>query len=154
MSRDETYLRQAIEQAKQAKAKGNLPYGCVLVDAAGQIILQAGNTIVSDNDCLAHAEINLIRTASQSCDNKILAQCTIYTSDEPCPMCTSAIYWSGIGRLVYGLSKKEYYRVMGRDNSHNVFDMPVRELLAKGGRQVEVVGPLLETEVAQIHRSK
>ena len=66
-------------------------------------------------------------------------------------MCTSAIYWSGIGKLVYGLSKSEYYRLVGRDDPNGVFEMPTRELLAKGGRKLEVVGPLLEEEASLLH---
>ena len=66
-------------------------------------------------------------------------------------MCTSAIYWSGIGKLVYGLSKEKYYEIVGKDDPNWVFEMPVRALLDKGGRKLEVIGPLLEEEAAVLH---
>ena len=66
-------------------------------------------------------------------------------------MCTAAIYWSGIGKLVYGLSKESYYKIVGRDNPNWVFEMPVRELLARGERKIEVIGPLLEEEASMLH---
>lgn len=151
MIEEKQLVRRAIEMAKSSKIKGNLPFGCILVNENGKVILEGENTINTDKDCLAHAEINLIREASKQYGYEYLNSCTIYTSDEPCPMCTSAIYWSGIGKLVYGLSKEEYYKIMGRENPNWVFEIPVRELLAKGGRKLEVIGPLLEEEVREVH---
>ncbi len=151
MKNDQDFVKVAIEAAKTSKKKGNLAFGCILVNKAGEVILTGENTINTDRDCLAHAEINLIREASKIYDYAYLNRCSIYTSDEPCPMCTSAIYWSGIGKLVYGLSKTEYYKITGRDNPNWVFEMPVRELLEKGGRKLEVIGPLLEEEASILH---
>ena len=151
MTNHEEYIRMAIEIAKESKKKGNLPFGCVLVNKNGEVLLKGKNTINTDVDCLAHAEINLIRDASKKFDYSYLNNCSIYTSDEPCPMCTSAIYWSGIGKLVYGLSKTEYYKIVGRDNPNWVFEMATRELLEKGGRKLEVIGPLLEEEAYILH---
>lgn len=148
---DEKYIRVAIEVAKEAKSNGDLPFGCLLVKESGEVLLKGKNSINTDHDCLAHAEINLIRAASKSYDHSFLHDCTIYTSDEPCPMCTAAIYWSGIGKLVYGLSKESYYKIVGRDNPNWVFEMPVRELLARGERKIEVIGPLLEEEASMLH---
>ncbi|MBO0340286.1 nucleoside deaminase [Muricauda lutimaris] len=124
----------------------------MLVSGNGQVLLKGKNTITTDIDCLAHAEINLIRAASKKYDHCILNNCTIYTSDEPCPMCTSAIYWSGIGRIVYGLSKKTYYQIVGRNDPNWVFELPVRDVLANGGRKVDVIGPLLEEEASILHK--
>lgn len=151
MKDDKELVRTAIEVAKESKKKGNLPFGCVLVNEDGKVVLKGENTIHTDHDCLAHAEINLIREACKKYDFSYLNSCSIYTSDEPCPMCTAAIYWSGIGRLVYGLSKSAYYKIVGRDNPNWVFEMPTRELLEKGGRKLEVIGPLIEEEAAVLH---
>lgn len=150
---DEKYIRMAIETAKVSKRNGNLPFGCILIDENGEVLLRGENTINTDSDCLAHAEINLIREASKKYDFPYLNNCSIYTSDEPCPMCTSAIYWSGIGRLVYGLSKTNYYKIVGRNDPNWVFEMPVRELLEKGGRELQVVGPMLEEEASTLHKN-
>lgn len=77
--------------------------------------------------------------------------CTIHTSVEPCPMCTSAIYWSGIGKLAYALSKTQYYDIEKRRNPDWTFEMPAWELLQKGGRKVEVRGPGLPREASEAY---
>jgi len=151
MKTGEDYLRMAIKTAKKSKENGNLAFGCILVSRSDEIILRGENTINTDNDCLAHAEINLIRDACKKYEYSFLNDCSIYTSNEPCPMCTSAIYWSGIGKLVYGLSKTEYYRIVGRDDPRWVFEMPTKELLKYGSRKLEVVGPILEDEASILH---
>ena len=152
MNQDENFIRDAIEMAKTSKVKGNLPYGCILVNKEGEVVLKGENTINTDHDILAHAEINLLREASKIYSHSVLNSFTIYTSDEPCPMCASAIYWTGVGKLVYGLSKPEYYNIVGRENPNWVFEMSAKEVLSKGGRNVEVVGPLLEDEAATLHK--
>jgi len=151
-SNRETLLRVAIEVAKRSKVNGNLTYGCILVDEYNQVILEGENSVLTENDCLGHAEINLIKVASKKYDTEFLNRCTIYTSDEPCPMCSSAIFWSGISTLVFGLSKRKFYQEFGRDNPAIDFDISSREILAAGGRKIEVIGPMLEDEVLKIHR--
>ena len=94
METDLNFVRKAIDVAKTSQQKGNLPYGCILVNKEGTVLLTGENTINTDQDCLAHAEINLIRDACKIYDHDYLKTCTIYTSDEPCPMCASAIFWS------------------------------------------------------------
>jgi tRNA(Arg) A34 adenosine deaminase TadA len=131
MIHKENYVRAAINIAKTSKENGNLPYGCVLVNMEGNIVLQGENTINTDQDMLAHAEINLLRKASKIYTHAELKSFTIYTSDEPCPMCASAIYWTGIGKLVYGLSKTTYYDEVGRDNPDWVFEMSAKEYYQK-----------------------
>lgn len=152
METHKKFVKMAIEIARESKRKGNLPLGCILVTRDGQVLLKGENTITTDNDCLAHAEINLIMEASKKYDHCFLNNCTLYTSDEPCPMCTSAIYWSGIGKIVYGLSKEAYYQIVGRNDPNWVFEIPVRDVLAKGGRKVEVFGPLLEEGASNLHK--
>lgn len=152
METDLNFVRKAIDVAKTSQQKGNLPYGCILVNKEGTVLLTGENTINTDQDCLAHAEINLIRDACKIYDHDYLKTCTIYTSDEPCPMCASAIFWSGIGKLAYGLSKSEYYKIVGRDDPNWDFEIPVRDVLNSGGRAVEVLGPLLEEEAAELHK--
>ena len=153
MKQYETFMQEAIGMAKISKAKGNLPYGCILVDNQGNIVLKGENTINTDHDMLAHAEINLLREASKIYSHADLNSFTIYTSDEPCPMCASAIYWTGVGKLVYGLSKTEYYNIVGRIDSNWVFEMSAKEVLSKGSRHVDVIGPVLENKVSKLHKN-
>lgn len=149
---EEVLLRKAFAIARRSQTNGNLPYGCLLVDEKNEIILEGENSVLTERDALGHAEINLIRNASQTYSPEFLAKCTIYTSDEPCPMCSSAIFWGGIGKLVFGLSKARYYQEFGRSNPSIDFEISSQTILSAGGRKVEVVGPLLEDEALMIHK--
>jgi len=103
---DEVFLRQAIELSRSAVRHGNEPFGACLVSKSGELLLTAENTIyVPVTDVTCHAETNLVRLATQKLKPEILKDCTLYTSTEPCLMCTGAIQWSGIRRIVYGVSK-------------------------------------------------
>ncbi len=147
------WIRRAVQVAKRSTTHGNLPYGCVLVDSHGNLLQEGENSVNTDNDALAHAEINLLHQASKRYDYQFLKSCTIYTSVEPCPMCASAIFWSGVGRLVFGLSKAKYFVEFSRENPDVCFDLSCRELLKFGGRQVKIEGPLLEQEVLLLHQT-
>src|SRR3982074_1160774 len=92
--------------------------------------------------------------ASQACTTiapEILSAATIYSSAEPCAMCAGAIYWAGIGRLVYGLSEHRLRGLTGIPPENPTLDLPCREVFKSGQRPTEVVGPLLEDEAAAPH---
>ena len=103
----ETFIRQAIELSLSAVKHGNHPFGACLVSKDGEVLLTAENTcIVPKTDITRHAELNLISMATQKFSRDILEQCTLYTSCEPCLMCTGAFRWSGIRQLVYALTNE------------------------------------------------
>ena len=143
-------LENAIETANSARKNGNHPFGAVLTDASGEIIIRAENTVVTSRDITAHAELNLVREASARYDPEYLASCTLYSSTEPCPMCSGAIFWSNIRRLVYGLSEEGLYELTGDDNNE-VLLLSCREVLAQGKKSIEVIGPLLEEKARGPH---
>ena len=88
------FLRQAIEIARQNVASGRGgPFGAVIVKD-GQIIAQAGNEVLAENDPTLHAEVNAIRRACKKLNTFELKDCVIYSSCEPCPMCLGAVYWA------------------------------------------------------------
>jgi tRNA(Arg) A34 adenosine deaminase TadA len=147
---DQKYIRMAIRIAQQSRDHGNHPFGALLVDSNGQVLLEAENTVVTSDDTTGHAETNLVRLASKMYDGDFLAECTLYTSTEPCPMCAGAIFWTNIGRLVYGLSEDQLYQIIGRD-AEDVLVLPCREVFARGNRPTKVIGPLLEAEARQVH---
>ncbi len=147
---DHNHIRGAIALAAQARANGNHPFGALLADAQGAVLLQAENSVVTDHDCTAHAELNLVRQASRTLPTATLATCTLYTSTEPCPMCAGAIFWSQIGRVVYGLSEQGLYQATGATADKLL--IPCRSILSAGARPVEVAGPLLEDEAREVHR--
>jgi len=147
---DERLIRAAIVTAQSARENGNHPFGALLVDENGDILLEAENTVETENDCTGHAETNLIRKASRRYGKEFLAGCSLYTSTEPCAMCAGAIFWGNVGRVVFGLSEKRLYEVAGEKNE-GVLMLPCREVFARGKRSIEVVGPILEEEAIKVH---
>jgi tRNA(Arg) A34 adenosine deaminase TadA len=140
-------LRQAIETARRARAHGNHPFGALLASESGEVLLEAENTVLTGHDVTGHAETNLIRLASGRLAKEVLAACTLYTSTEPCAMCAGAIYWAGVGRVVYGLSEVGLHAQFGSSG----LLLPCREVFARGGREVQVLGPALEDEAWEVH---
>lgn len=148
---DLAYLRQAITIAKHAREQGNHPFGALLVDPEGQVLAEAENTVVTEQDCTGHAELNLVRIASQQFSRKTLAQCTLYTSTEPCAMCAGAIHWSGVGRIVYALSEAQLYELTGSDPANETMQLPCREVFSRCRRSITIEGPALEEEAKAVH---
>jgi len=150
-ARDEELLRASFEVASRAAAAGNNPFGAILADHDGKILLKAENTVVTESDITGHAEINLVRmTIGKSLDD-MLRSCTLYASSEPCAMCAGAIYWGSIGRVVYGLSQERFYSLLGGSREQEALALHIRDVLDRGGRPTEVIGPALEDEAARVH---
>lgn len=103
---DEKYMQMAIDLSIENVENGGGPFGAVIVKD-GNIVATGANRVVPNNDPTAHAEVTAIRKACAELGTFKLDGCTIYSSCEPCPMCLSAIYWSGISRLCYGNTKKD-----------------------------------------------
>ena len=141
-------LRQAITLAQRARERGNGPFGALLVDERGTILLEAENTRFTQGDCTGHAEINLLREASRRFPPELLACCTLYTNAEPCGMCAGAIFWSGVGRAVFALSLPRLWTLAG--NPFDQLGIRCAEVLATGRRPVEVVGPAIEDDAAAV----
>jgi tRNA(Arg) A34 adenosine deaminase TadA len=148
---DFTLIRRAILIARRAVDHGNHPFGALLVDGAGQVLLESENTVETAKDPTGHAETNLVRAAGAKFSKAELSGMTLYTSTEPCAMCSGAIYWAGIGRVVYGLSEAGLLKITGDNPSNETMHLPCREVLARGQRAVSVTGPLLEEEAAAVH---
>jgi tRNA(Arg) A34 adenosine deaminase TadA len=147
----EQFLRRSFEVARRALTHGNHPFGAILVNEAGGVLLEVENGYMPDRDMTGHAERLLATAASKQFDPKFLASCTLYTSAEPCCMCAGAMYWAGIGRLVYGLSERRLKTITGNHAKNPTLDLPCRTVFAAGQRHVDVIGPLLEDEAAAIH---
>ena len=150
---DEHFLRLAFAVAERSREGGDHPFGSILVGPDGEVLIEAGNGFSSEGgDRTAHAE-RLLAARAKVYDQALLAGCTLYSSAEPCAMCAGAIYWSGIGRLVYGQSEADLKRVTGDHPENPTLDLPCRVVFAAGQRKVEVVGPLLEDEAAALQES-
>jgi tRNA(Arg) A34 adenosine deaminase TadA len=149
---DETHLRRAFEVARRAQEHGNHPFGAILVGPDGDVLIEQENGYLPGHDMTGHAERLLATAASKKYRPQRLARCTMYTSAEPCAMCAGAVYWAGIGRLVYGLSEKRLKEITGNHAENPTLDLPCRTVFAAGQRQVEVVRPLIEDEAAELHK--
>lgn len=103
MEENEKYMKEALRQAAQAEAEGEVPVGAVIV-CRGRIIGKGHNMTERLNDPTAHAEMIAITAATEAMGGKYLNDCTLYVTVEPCPMCAGALAWSQIGRVVYGAS--------------------------------------------------
>jgi tRNA(Arg) A34 adenosine deaminase TadA len=105
---DFTFLRRAIGIATAAIATGDDPYGSLLAGPQGEILIEAHNTVRRDNDITAHPELKLARWAASELGPGMAARTTMYTSCQPCGMCSGAIDRSGLGRVVYALSTEQW----------------------------------------------
>jgi tRNA(Arg) A34 adenosine deaminase TadA len=146
---DTNLLKAAIDLARSAREHGNHPFGALIADADGHVLVQAENTVITERDCTGHAETNVMRAASKAFPPSTLAACTLYTSTEPCPMCSGAIFWGNVGRVVFALSQGGFYSLTG--SSPDALPLSCREVLGHAGRHVEVVGPALEEEALKVH---
>jgi len=117
----EHYMRQALELAKRAASKGEVPVGCVI--ARNDLIVGHGyNTRERDQNAVAHAEINAITQACHTLNSWRLDDCAMYVTLEPCPMCAGAIFNAKIPRLYYGARDKKAGAISGL---MHMFDYPL-----------------------------
>ena len=147
-------MRRAIELSAMSRKNGNDPFGALLADANGSILLEAENTALSDKAVTAHAEQNLVTEASKqfSCDE--LNRLILYTSCEPCAMCAGAIFFAGIRSVVYGLSADSLFKMWATQHnlSPALLDLSCRDVFSRcASHPTIVIGPVLEEEAAVPH---
>ncbi|HXN35507.1 MAG TPA: nucleoside deaminase [Opitutaceae bacterium] len=137
---DEAFMREAIRLSEEAVRSGRGgPFGCVVV-RAGSVVGRGSNQVTSTCDPTAHAEIVAIREACRALGTFQLADCTLYASCEPCPMCLSAVYWARIPSVFYGNSRKDAAAI-GFDDEFIYSEIP----LAPERRKVAMM-PMLRGE--------
>ena len=150
---DLALLRRTIALSEQSRARGRHPFAALVADEHGNVISEAGNnSMPPDGDPTQHAELVAAAKAARLRTPQQLARATLYTSAEPCCMCAGAVYWTGIGRVVYALSEHALLGLTGDHPENPTFSLPCREVFARGQRAVAVLGPLLEDEAAAAHR--
>jgi tRNA(adenine34) deaminase len=108
-------MRMALHEAQRAFEANEVPVGAVIV-CEGRVIARAHNLVERLNDPTAHAEMQAFTAAAEYLGGRILSQCTLYVTLEPCLMCAGASYWGQIGRIVFGAwdDKRGYSTVVGR----------------------------------------
>ena len=145
MSQIEVYIRRTIELAQQARERGNHPFGALLV-ADARVVMEAENTVVSENSPIHHAEMNLVEGAWRELPPEVIRRSTLYTSTEPCPMCTGAIFWSGIRRVVFCLPALDLGEM-----ANDRFCGPCELLFNRADQKTEIIGPVLADEGRRVH---
>ncbi|MEL0622826.1 nucleoside deaminase [Marinomonas arenicola] len=150
-SQDEQHLRYSFQLANEAKQQGIHPFSAVLVDATGKVLMDQVNGYLPDLDMTGHAERVIMTRASKAYRPDFLNQCTLFVSAEPCAMCAGAIYWAGVGRVVYGLSEERLKAITGNHPENPTLALPCRNVFDSGQRPTVVIGPALEDEAAALH---
>ncbi len=139
-------MRLAIEASAEALADGDMPFGATLVSPQGEILLVAANNQNSAADCTGHAEMVLVRTAQKQLGLKALRGATVYASGEPCAMCSGAMFWAEIRRVVYAASTVQIGAALGGPQ------LPARsaDVLADASPTMVVEGPLMADEACAV----
>jgi tRNA(adenine34) deaminase len=139
-SRDEAFMHRALEQARAARAAGEIPVGAVLVRDDAVVAVGANRPIAS-HDPTAHAEVEVLRAAGRSLGSYRLTDTTLYVTLEPCVMCAAAIVHARVRRLVFGAWDP---RAGGAGSITDVFTLPGLN------HRVDVFGGVLTDECAQL----
>ena len=150
-AQDQRHLRAAIAWAAVARARGNRPFGAVLVAPDDRVLAEAYCDTHQTGDCTGHAETNAVRAASPQHDRAVLATSTLYSSAEPCVMCAGAIFWSGIGRVVFGIDAVRLREFRGERTEQRDAALSCRDVFAAASHPIECVGPALLAEAGASH---
>ena len=143
-TRDERFMRLALDQARSAGERGEIPIGAIVVDDTGSVIASAGNARDELHDPTAHAEVLALREAGRVRGDRLLAGCTLYVTLEPCPMCAGAVVMARVNRLVFGAWNEEYGASGSRWDIVRDRRLPHRP---------EVLGGVLDDECGELVRS-
>ncbi len=140
----EEFIKKVNELAYQSAKNGNDPFAALLVKD-NKIVATTLDTSVEQSDPTSHAELDLIRTFCKENNIFSLEDYTLFSSTEPCVMCSGAIHWSRIGKVVYSVSQEAL------NNSNNGNLKPSCDSIVNvGKRKVEVVGPIFEDDGFQV----
>ncbi len=148
---DGTYLRKAIAWSCTARARGNRPFGAIVVGASGQLLAEAYCNTTETGDCTGHAETNAVRQLSPHVGRDALSRATLYSSAEPCVMCAGAIFWSGIGRVVFGIDAERLRVFRGERAEQRDAELSCRDVFAASPHAIECIGPALIEEASAPH---
>ena len=142
-------MARAAELAASAAAKGNSPYGALLVKD-GKIVMEFENNANTSGDVTHHAETGLISASTVKLGKAFVSQCVLYTSTEPCIMCCGSIRSAGVKKIVYGCTATQVSLLHGRKLPFN--PLQIREVYTRiGATDVTILGPLLEGEGLAVH---
>jgi tRNA(adenine34) deaminase len=150
--RDGRYLRKAIVWSHAGRRRGNRPFGAVVVSEAGEVLAEAYCDSTETGDCTGHAETNAVRMlGARKVSRDELAKATLYSSAEPCVMCAGAIFWSAIGRVVYGVDAQRLRVFRGERADQRDAELSCHDVFRASPHRIECVGPALVDEASAAH---
>jgi len=154
--RDGRYLRKAVVWSHAARRRGNLPFGAVIVSATNEVLAEAHCDTAETGDATGHAELNAVRALAErklppEALAEVLAGATIYASGEPCVMCAGAIFWVGIGRVVFGIDAERLRVFRGDHADQRDIALSCRDVFRASPRPIECIGPALIDEAVAAH---
>lgn len=150
-ARDEEFLRRSFQAERRAVEHGNLPFGSILVDGDGEVVLESENRSITERDPTAHAETMLMHEAARTFEPDYLARCTMYSSAEPCAMCAGAVYWANVRRVVYGLDLPGLDAIVSDDPANPTPHLRADVVLNGGKYPIALEGPALLEEARAVH---
>jgi tRNA(adenine34) deaminase len=150
--RDGAYLRRAIAWSRSGRERGNRPFGAVVVSERGDVLAEAWCNTGETGDCTGHAETNAVRQVSPRFDRETLSRATLYSSAEPCVMCAGAIFWSNIGRVVYGIDAVRLRVFRGERAEQRDAELSCRDVFAASPHPITCIGPALIDEASVVHQ--
>jgi tRNA(Arg) A34 adenosine deaminase TadA len=150
--RDGRYLRKAIVWSHAARRRGNRPFGAIIVSAEGEVLAEAYCNTAETGDVTGHAETNAVRLlAERGLSREALAGATLYSSAEPCVMCAGAIFWSNIGRVVFGIDAERLRFFRGERQDQRDAVLSCRDVFEASPHPIECIGPALLEEASAAH---
>jgi tRNA(Arg) A34 adenosine deaminase TadA len=148
------YMLKAIEKAEKSTPLNQYAIGAIIVSANNEIIAASYTSTHKNNDATAHAEINAIREACSKSNDRYLIGCWLYSTLEPCPMCTSAAIWAKMKGIVWGASKEDAQEI-ARDSKDRKFtwrqiDISSKEIIDKGEPKIELVENFMKEKCKEL----
>jgi len=142
----ERYMERALTLAREAADRGDEPFGSLLIHD-GEVVMEERNAVNTADDLRRHPELTLAKRAAAELSHETCRETVMYTSTEPCPMCSGGIYSAKLGAVVYSVSAERAADLAGGD-----LVVPSSEIFDRGAADVETVGPVLPEAGAAVHR--
>lgn len=147
-------MRKAIEEAKRAAGLSQYPLGAVVV-RNGRVLAIAHTTLHKDNDPSAHAEMNAIRTAAKKVRSRYLERAWLYTTQEPCPMCTAVAIWAKMQGIVFGATKDDALKIFrkqkGKKFTWRQIDISAEKVIAKGKLKLKLIKGFMREDCLNLY---
>ena len=145
----EDFMNEAILESKKSTAEGNGPTGCIIVKD-GEIVARGHNEEHANCDPTAHAEIVTIRRLCSKIGTKNLNGYTLYSTLQPCGMCSIACLWANVSTVVYGASRKNVHKDLFKEEHLNTIDF----IADSSNKDLQVISDILAEECAALYDKK